>query len=109
MTAPPIGRLRHRLNLEAPVDMPDGAGGVVRSYAATAIVFASIEPLSARRETDAGEDRSIGTHRIVIRYRTDATAQHRLTQGMRIFRILGIIDPGAENRFLEIAAEEISA
>lgn len=109
MTAPAIGRLRHRLTVEAPVDAPDGAGGIVRTYTQLAIVWAAIDPLAARRETDAGVDRAIGTHRIVIRHRTGLTIQHRLRRGGRVFRVLGLIDVGAESRFLDITAEEVAS
>lgn len=103
----PIGRMRRRLTIQQPVDADDDAGGSVRSYAELATVFAAVEPVSSRRETDAGEDRAIATHRIVIRYRTDVTAQHRLVLGTRVFRILGIVDVAAEHRFLDILAEEL--
>ena len=46
MTA--IGELNRRLVLEAPVETDDGAGGVTRSYATGATVWASIAPFGAR-------------------------------------------------------------
>ena len=65
MTAP--GELRHRLVLEAPVETPDGAGGVTRSYAALATLWAKMTPVAARGDVVADDLAAAVTHRIVIR------------------------------------------
>jgi head-tail adaptor len=43
--------------------------------------------------------------RIVIRKRSDVNTRHRLLDGARIYRILGV-RVSADHRFLEIDAEE---
>jgi head-tail adaptor len=91
MTAP--GELRHRLVLEAPVETPDGAGGMTRSFA-------------ARTDTDADDLAGTVTHRIVIRTRSDLTTHHRFRLGARIYRIVGLRDEDGSGRFIEVSAEE---
>jgi SPP1 family predicted phage head-tail adaptor len=104
MIAP--GELRHRLTLEAPVETPDGAGGVTRSYAAVTTLWAAVTPLSARGAVEAAALAATVTHRIIIRGRTDVTARHRLREGTRVFRIVALRDPDGSGRFIEIQAQE---
>jgi SPP1 family predicted phage head-tail adaptor len=102
MTDP--GQLNRRLVLEAPVESPDGAGGVTRGYSAAAMLWASLEPLSARADVAAAAFGTNVTHRIRIRHRSDITLRHRLREGARVFRIVALRERGT--RFLDIDAEE---
>jgi len=104
MSAP--GRLRHRLVLQAPVEADDGAGGVVRSYADLATIWAAIEPLAFAEQVAAEALGARLTHRIVVRSGFDLTTRHRFKLGARIFRIAAIRDPDESGRFREISAEE---
>jgi SPP1 family predicted phage head-tail adaptor len=104
MTDP--GELRQRLVLEQPVETPDGAGGVTRSYATVATIWAAVTPVSARGDTVADERAATVTHRITIRARADVTTRHRLRDGGRIFRIVALRDRDGRGRFTEIDAEE---
>jgi SPP1 family predicted phage head-tail adaptor len=101
-----IGRLRHRLTLEAPEEAPDGAGGVVRTWTALGEIWAAIEPLAAADAVIA--DKRLGrlTHRIVVRRRSDLTLNHRLRLGFRSFAIRALRDADERGRFLDCLAEE---
>ena len=102
MTDP--GQLNRRLVLEASTDVDDGAGGVTRSFAAVATLWAQVMPVAARGEVAADALGASVTHRIAIRYNADITLRHRFRDGARIFRIVAIRE--RERRFLDIDAEE---
>lgn len=104
MTAP--GDLRDRLVLEQTVETPDGAGGVARTYATVATLWAALVPITARGGVEADSLAANVTHRIVLRFRSDVTTRHRLRAGARIFRIVALRDQDGRGRFLEIDAEE---
>jgi SPP1 family predicted phage head-tail adaptor len=104
MIAP--GELRHRLVLEAPVEAPDGAGGVTRSHASVATLWAKVTPVSARNAVVADDQGATISHRIVIRARFDLTTRHRLRDGARIFRVVSFRDQDGSGRFIEIGADE---
>ncbi|MGH6770075.1 MAG: phage head closure protein [Xanthobacteraceae bacterium] len=104
MTA--AGELRHRLVLEAPVETPDGAGGVTRSFAVLATLWAKVTPVSVRERMEAAARGATVTHRIVIRFRDDVTTRHRLRAGARIFRIVALRDQDGRGLFTTIDAEE---
>lgn len=100
------GTLNRRLVVEAPLEAPDGAGGVVRSFEAVATLWASVEPLSAREILDAARLGIAITHRITVRAGPDLSIRHRLREGARVFHIASVRPQDARETFLEIAAEE---
>lgn len=101
-----IGELRHRLELQAPDETPDGAGGVARGWASLANVWAAIEPVSMNDALAA--DKRLGriTHRIVIRRRSEISTTHRFVSGPRSFVLLAVRDADERGRFLECLVEE---
>jgi SPP1 family predicted phage head-tail adaptor len=100
------GQLNRRLALEAPVEIPDGAGGVVRSFETVATLWAQVAPVSARGDVEAEKLGGAVTHLIRIRKSPDITTRHRLRDGTTLYRIVSIRDRDGRGRFLNIAAEE---
>ncbi|NWG24475.1 MAG: phage head closure protein [Pseudorhodoplanes sp.] len=100
------GHLNRRLALEAPLETPDGAGGVVRSYDTVATLWAQVTPVSARGEVEAERLGGAVTHLIRIRRSPDVTTRHRFRDGATLYRIVSIRDRDGRGRFLDIAAEE---
>ena len=98
------GALKTRLTLEAPVETDDGQGGVARSYATFAKVWAQVTPLGGRHDVTADGDGAAMRYRIVVRCGYVLTLQHRFVDGSRIYRILSF-HPRDNGRFIEIDAE----
>jgi SPP1 family predicted phage head-tail adaptor len=103
MIAP--GELNRRLDLEQPAETPDGAGGVTRTHAFVARLWAKVEPVSARRALEADAPGATITHRITIRNRALVSTQHRLVEGANVYRIVSLRED-ATRRFLVIGAEQ---
>ena len=100
-----IGALDRRLILQAPVETPDGAGGVTRSYDAVATLWGSVTPLAARADI-AAESRGAALRvRIVMRLLDDATTRHRIVDGAHTYTVTALREI-AGRRFLEIDVEE---
>ncbi len=102
------GRLKTRLVLQAPVETPDGAGGVSRDYSTAAIVWAAVTPLGGRAAVEADGAGSLERYRILLRAGAALTLQHRFVDGDRIYRITGWRDRES-GRFVEIDAEIVRA
>ncbi len=100
------GKLRQRLLLEAPADVPDGAGGHTRNWALVAAVWGEVRPVRATEQVQADARRAEATHRITIRHRDDVRADMRFTQGARVFRITGMTDPDGRRAWLVCQAAE---
>jgi SPP1 family predicted phage head-tail adaptor len=85
-----LAKMRHRFELQAPVETDDGAGGVNRTYTTLKTIWVAIEHF--RRKADVSEDRIITevTHKITMRYNPNLTRLHRLKQDNRIFTLKSI-------------------
>jgi len=98
------GALNTRLTIEAPVESDDGQGGVTRSYATFARVWARVAPGPARHGVEADAEGAAVRYRITLRNIFVLTLQHRLRDGARIYRILSLQDRDG-GRLVEIDAE----
>jgi SPP1 family predicted phage head-tail adaptor len=107
MTDP--GKLNRRLVLEQPVIVPDGAGGVIRTYQTLATVWAALVPVSANNVVVADGAGVTVTHRIIIRSGPEVTTRHRFRFGARVFQVIALRDRDGEARFVDIEAEERTA
>ena len=106
MTEIRAGALRHRLTLQTPIDTPDQAGGVLRTWATTAIVWGAIVAIDMRDDLIAEAPVLIRRHRITIRWRKGIVAGQRLMKGARVFLILVVADPDERRRRLDLTVEE---
>ncbi len=105
------GELDRRLVIEAPVETADDAGGVVRTYADAATVWASVQPETMRRNVEADAADAVSIWRILMRAGRDITIRHRLRDGAQRYRIIAVREwreRRAGSRFLDIRAELIA-
>ena len=86
------GKLRHRVRIEEQVHATDeDTGAVSTSWQFVAVVWAAIEPLSAREFIAAAATQSAITARITIRYRPGMRASMRILHGSSIYNIQGVL------------------
>jgi head-tail adaptor len=101
------GKLKTRLQIQAPVETDDGQGGVARSYATLTTAWAEVTPLPSRASGASVEADAEGAsvkYRILLRGNFILNLQHRLADGARIFRITAIRDT-PDRRFIAVDAE----
>ncbi|WP_439542641.1 phage head closure protein [Hyphomicrobium sp.] len=101
-----IGDMRHRLHLEAPLESPDGGGGVTRTWALVAEVWAALKPVSGGETVEADGVSGRVSHEVWIRFRAGVLPEMRFTLGTRVFEIRAAIDTGERHRFLRCLVEE---
>jgi SPP1 family predicted phage head-tail adaptor len=104
--ARPVGRLRTRLTLEIPVETPDGAGGVTRSWTSAGALWGAIRVWQSEPGRAPEQEGALISHAITIRYRGDIDTQCRLRRGNRLFRVRGLVDPDEKRRRLVCLCEE---
>jgi len=103
----PIGRLRRRLTLEAPVATPDELGGATQVFEPVAAFWAQVEWLTGTEQWRQGRPEQVATHRVTLRWRGDLDAGKRLRDGNRIFDIRTVADPDGSRRRLVCLVEEV--
>lgn len=101
-----IGALRARLDIERPVDTPDGAGGAARSWVVAASVFAEIRPVSGDERLMADRMEQAVTHRITLRPPATLTSAMRFRLGSRVFVIRSVVDADERGARLTCLCEE---
>ena len=101
-----IGRLRHRLTLEAASRTPDGGGGAEETWTAVADVWAEITPTGGAESVDADALTGRVSHEIVLRYRPDVAPVMRLRSDARLFEIAAVIDVDERQRWLKCLCVE---
>ena len=101
------GAFSARLDLLAPVFVPDGQGGATESFSKVAELWARIEPVSIAFDEEANGEVFRLTHEIWMRKRDDLTSGMRFGRGERVFKINGWRDPDETGRYLVCRCEEV--
>lgn len=103
--------LNRRLVLEAPVETPDGAGGLVVSWQERGTLWAEVRARSGRAvRLGAGTGAHLGLE-ISVRGAPQGAATRpvpgqRFREGGRTYAILAVAERDREGRFLSCYAEE---
>ena len=95
-----IGRLRHRLTLEASVRANDGGGGTVSSWEPLAELWGAVEAVTGREAVMADRVSGLASFQIVIRHRDDVVPSMRFRRDAEAFDILAALDQDGRRRFL---------
>ena len=101
-----IGKLRHRLTLEAPTRTADGAGGARRGWRQVAKLWGSMRDISGSETEYAKAPSAAKKTEIIIRFREDITPDMRFLYGTRQLNITAILDQRGNRRFLTCICEE---
>ncbi|KGF67448.1 head-tail adaptor protein [Hoeflea sp. BAL378] len=100
------GRLNARLLLEAPVNAPDGQGGVSEGWTGVAALWGRIEPLRAGPDEQGGAAVAVISHRVTLRHREDVRHRMRFVHRGRSLVIRAVRDPDESRRYLVCDCEE---
>ncbi len=101
-----VGGLRHRLAHQTYVDLPDGAGGVGRTFLTVDQLWGRIEYQS--ESFGITSERPEGRHLVRITVRAPNTLQpgDRLVAGARVFHVEAVSDPDGRGRFSRCRCRE---
>jgi SPP1 family predicted phage head-tail adaptor len=107
---PMIAGRRLSVTLEAPADVTDPIGGVTRSWAPVATLWAVLEPLPRGVErAEAQRAEGAATHRLIIRWRGDVSPAMRFAAPGKIYDVTTTYDPDGRRRDLVCLVEEVQA
>jgi SPP1 family predicted phage head-tail adaptor len=101
-----IGRVRHRAILEAKTLTADGGGGFAETWEPYALVWGELVPASGDESVQAGRVESRVSHKLIVRRRTDVSANHRVRVGERTFAITAVVDEGPQAFWMTLLCEE---
>lgn len=103
--------LTRRLVLEAPVRVPDGAGGAIRSWSTLGELWADLRPRTGRERAEAGAAISTMGYRIIVRGAPEGSLQRpapdqRFRDGTRVYLIRAVTEHDPAGRYLTCFADE---
>ena len=104
-------RMNRALVLEAPQDVPDGAGGSDRLWLPQGTLWAEGAARTGRMARGAAGPNALTAYRIVVRGAPVGDPQRpvagqRFREGTRVWRIEAVAEKDAEARYLTCFAEE---
>ena len=82
-----IGKMRHKVELQSATASQNECGEESKVWNTDEYVFAQVEPLRGQQLLEYQQINAELTHRIIIRYTANATAENRIKWGSRIFDI----------------------
>lgn len=103
------GGLRHRLAHQTYVDLPDGAGGISRSFITVDQLWGAIEPSGSDFGLAEERPRAAAQLRITVRAPNTLAVGDRLVLGARIFHVEGLSDPDGRGSLTRCRCREEQA
>jgi SPP1 family predicted phage head-tail adaptor len=100
-----IGKLRHRLVIEAETRIADGGGGSASVWEPVAEVWAAVEATAGGERVSADRISGNASCKITIRHRSDLGPAMRFRRGAEVFAILAVLDRDSRRRFLDCHCE----
>lgn len=103
--------LNRKLQLQDPVEIADGAGGVVASWAVLGMLWAEIRQGAGREVDQQSLSVAATTSRIIVRAApfgapSRPRPDQRFVEGARVFRILAVAELDSDQRYLVCHARE---
>lgn len=101
-----IGDFRHRITFQSEREVPDDAHGHTSIWDDVATVWAKVEPVSGNEFYYAQQLKTVITHKITIRYRSDITDLLRIIFEKRIMKIESLINLQEREHFMQLRCVE---
>ena len=102
----PIGKMRHRVNIQTLARVADSMGGNSHSYSTTVQVWGMVEPLVGSESVEGGQIEAKQRYRITLRYNSNLSVDDRLNYDSKDFRIISIQKKFDIDKYQVVIAEE---
>lgn len=103
------GRLNQRVEIQAATNTCDSYGQPVSTWATVATVWATVEPINGREYETSLSERAEITHKIIMRYYSGLSAQHRLKHGTKIYQIVAVLNLMSGRKDVKVMTKELPA
>lgn len=100
------GKLRERVTVQTPSGTTNPLGETVISWSNSTAVWASVEGVSAREALALGQQETVLTHRVRMRYLPGLTQDMRLAWRNRTLEIVSLLEHGNRSEHEAICEEK---
>ena len=94
------GALRHRVELQSPIETADTGGSATTTWQTIATVWASVVPTRGTETIIADGEVGRTFYDVTIRHRSDIGTDHRIAHDNRHLQVLPAFDPDGTRRWL---------
>lgn len=101
-----IGKLKHRVILEAYTTTRDSFGAEIKDWIEVGTVWANIEPVSGKEYFSSKQINAEVTTKITIRHLAEINPKMRVLFKNRIFEVISVINPEEKNIALIFMCKE---
>ena len=102
-----IGLLRHKLELHSASSAQNAFGESIETWSSYDTVWGQISPMQGEELFHAQQINAAVTHKILIRYNSNVTVEHRVVFDSRTFEINSVLDPEEQNEMLLLHCTEV--
>jgi SPP1 family predicted phage head-tail adaptor len=101
-----IEKLRHRLEVQAPVFTQNQSSETIKSWQNQFSLWGSVRAIAGTEETIGEGESPLTRYQVVIRYRTDITPEMRFVYDQHILNIKAVLDKQGRKKYLTCICEE---
>tara|TARA_Y100000114_G_scaffold61189_1_gene56167 strand:- start:3126 stop:3449 length:324 start_codon:yes stop_codon:yes gene_type:complete len=102
----PVGKMRHRINIQTISRVADALGGNAHSFTTTVTVWGMVESLIGSEKVEGDQIEAKQRYRFTFRFNSVLTVDDRLNYDNKNFRILSIQKKYDIDKYLVVIAEE---
>ena len=102
----PLGKMRHRINIQTIGSTTDNMGGNATSYSTTVTVWGMVEPVVGNERVEGQQIESRQRFKFTLRYNSNLTTDDRLNYDSTDFRILSIVKKYDIDKYQVVIAEK---
>lgn len=100
------GKLRERVTVQVASGSTNTLGETVMTWSDSTSVWASVEGVSAREALALGQQETVVTHRVRLRYLPGLTQQMRFAWRSRTLEIISLLEHGNRSEHEAICEEQ---
>lgn len=101
-----IGKYRYRVTVQQRASTQDALGEVTGAWSDVATLWGEVVPMTMREVMAAGQQSSIATTIMRIRYRADILPSMRVLWESKPYEIQSVVDVDGRHRVLELVCDQ---
>ena len=101
-----IGAMRHKVEIQKPVDVSDALGGRSTTWTKVVKVWAAVAPSGSQESLINDQQQHVTSHTVTIRHRTDVLPKWRILFRTRELEIDSVHNNNERDRFLNLTCLE---
>ena len=101
-----IGKMRHKVEIQAPVNTTDTGGGSARTWSTVNTRFANVRPVKGVEGYRQGQGQETLSYEVVMRHTDDIGTNYRLKFGSKILNIKHLRNENQRDKYTILQCDE---